>query len=330
MKALILDAPNELKIVERNIPKPQSGEVLVKIKAMALNHRDQFIREGKYPGIKSGVILGADACGEIVELGNSVTKKWLEKKVLINPNINWGNNPLVQSKEYHIMGTPTDGVFAEYVSIATDRLAEKPDFLSDTEAAALPLGGMTAFRAVFHHGQLKEGQNVLISGVGGGVAQFAFQFALAIGANVFVTSGDASKREKAIKYGARNAYNYKDEEWTTQAKKEVGGFDLVIDSAGGDAINDHIKLMNPAGRIVFYGATLGKPKSLDVHRMFWNQITLQGSTMANDEEFLQMVQFVEEHKIKPIVDSITPFQNIVEAFDKIKAGAQFGKLVIEI
>ncbi|GAA5037502.1 alcohol dehydrogenase [Marivirga lumbricoides] len=330
MKALILSAPNEIQIVEKDIPVIGKGEVLLKVKAAALNHRDQFIREGKYPGIQIGTILGADACAEVVEVKDEEDKKWLEKMVVINPNINWGNNTLVQSKDYHILGTPSDGVFAEYIKIPAHRLAEKPSFLDTNKAAALPLAGMTAYRALFHHGKLMKGENVLISGVGGGVAQFAFQFAIAAGANVYVTSGEADKREKAKQLGAKNAYNYKSEDWINNARKESGGFDLVIDSAGGDAINDLIKIMNPAGRIVFYGATLGKPKSLDVHRMFWNQITLQGSTMANDEEFHEMVKFVEEHKITPIVDSVTGFDSIIKAFDKMKAGEQFGKLVVSL
>lgn len=329
MKALILNKPGEIKIVEKDTPKPKDGEVLIKISAVALNHRDQFIREGKYPGIREGAILGADACGEVIELGENVNSKWKNHTVVINPNINWGDNPLVQSAKYHILGTPSDGVFAEYVSIPADKIALKPDFLKENEAAALPLAGMTAFRAIFHHGQLKENEKVLISGVGGGVAQFAFQFALAAKSQVYVSSGDAEKRDAAMKYGALEAFDYKDADWTKQAKEKAGGFDLVIDSAGGDGLNDLIKLMNPAGRIVFYGATLGKPANLDVHRMFWNQISLQGSTMANDEEFEQMLAFVTQHQIKPIIDSITPFNEIITAFDKMKEGKQFGKLVVE-
>lgn len=329
MKALILNKPGEIKKVEKETPKPGKDEVLVKISAVALNHRDQFIREGKYPGIREGAILGADACGTVFELGEGVDAKWKNLSIVINPNINWGDNPLVQSAKYHILGTPSDGVFAEYVCIPADRIALKPDFLKETEAAALPLAGMTAFRAIFHHGKLKENEKVLISGVGGGVAQFAFQFALATKAQVYVSSGDTTKRDAARKYGALEAFNYRDAEWTKQAKSTAGGFDLVIDSAGGGALNDLIKLMNPAGRIVFYGATLGKPANLDVHRMFWNQITLQGSTMANDEEFKQMLDFVNKHQIKPIIDSVTPFDDIIKAFEKMKEGKQFGKLVVQ-
>jgi zinc-binding alcohol dehydrogenase/oxidoreductase len=327
MKALIIAENNQIEIVEKEKPQPKPNEVLIKIQAVALNHRDQFIREGKYPGIKFGTILGSDACGTVVETGAEVDPVWTQKEVLTNPNVDWGDNPKVQSTKYHILGTPSDGLFCEYVVIDANKIVEKPAHLSVEAGAALPLGGMTAFRALFHHGKCQEGENVLISGVGGGVAQFAFQFAVAKGANVYVTSSDETKRIKSIELGAKDAFNYRDENWVKDAKEKSGGFDLVIDSAGGDGINDLIKLMKPAGRIIFYGATQGKPQNLDVHRMFWNQITLQGSTMANDDEFKAMIAFVKKNRIEPIIDSVRPFEEIKSAFDKMKDGKQFGKLV---
>jgi NADPH:quinone reductase-like Zn-dependent oxidoreductase len=330
MKALIIADNNQLKFIDKEIPTPKENEVLVKINAVALNHRDQFIREGKYPGIRHGTILGSDACGTVLETGDQVDLVWKNKEVLINPNVDWGENPKVQSPKYHIIGTPSDGVFCEYVTIDAEKIAEKPAHLSAEAGAALPLGGMTAYRALFQHGKCQNAENVLISGVGGGVAQFAFQFALAKGANVYVTSSDESKRTKSIELGAKDAFNYKEENWVKKAKEVSDGFDLVIDSAAGDGINDLIKLMKPAGRIVFYGATQGKPQNLDVHRMFWNQITLQGSTMANDDEFKAMIAYVKKNRIEPIIDSVRQFDEIVDAFDKMKDGKQFGKLVARL
>jgi NADPH:quinone reductase-like Zn-dependent oxidoreductase len=327
MKALTIATASEISIVTKKKPIPKEGELLIKIQAVALNHRDQYIREGKYPGIVFGTTLGADACGTIEEVGTAVSKEWLNQKVIINPNIGWGNNPDVQAKEYHILGTPSDGVFAEYICLPQDKVAKKPEHLTALEAAALPLAGMTAFRVLFHHGLLKKGQKVLISGAGGGVAQFAFQFALAAGAEVFITSSDEQKRQKCIELGAKAAFDYHSEDWIKTAKNIAGGFDLVIDSAGGKSINDFIKLMNPAGKIVFYGATTGKAKELDLFRMFWNQITLQGSTMANDQEFIRMVEFVQSHQITPIIDSVVPFDEIEVQFNKMRDGQQFGKLV---
>ncbi len=330
MKGLLITDRQEepLSLSEIEKPSPSDSQVLVRIKSAALNRRDQWIRQGKYPNIQFGTVLGSDGAGVVEALGNGVSEDWMGKKVIINPNVNWGNDPKAQASDYSVLGMPSNGTFAEYIVVDIDRLHDKPAHLAWAEAAALPLAGLTAFRALFHHGEAASEKNVLISGVGGGVAQFAFQFAIAAGANVYVTSGSQDKMDKCISLGAKGAYSYKEEAWFKIAQKETGGFDLVIDSAGGNQLNDFIKIMKPAGRIVFYGATNGTPQKLDMFRMFWNQITLQGSTMGNDEEFADMISFVNQHQIKPIVDSVRPFDEIISAFDDMKAGKQFGKLVL--
>ncbi|MDH5367916.1 MAG: NAD(P)-dependent alcohol dehydrogenase [Cyclobacteriaceae bacterium] len=329
MKALQLIESGKLSIVEIDQPKLQNGQVLVKLKAAALNRRDLWIREGKYPNIHPNITLGSDGCGVVVEVNDKINDQWLGKDVVINPNINWGDNPTVQSSEYSVLGMPVNGTFAEYIVVDVNRLVEQPAHLNDVQSAALPLGGLTAYRAIIKRGQLSPKSVVLISGFGGGVAQFAFQFAIALGAKVYVTSGSKSKVQKAIEKGAINGFNYTNNNWAKEAKKISGGFDIVIDSAGGDAINTFIKIMRPGGRIIFYGATNGLPSEIDMYRMFWNQITLQGSTMGNDNEFLEMIDFVSQHQLVPTVDSVRPFIEIIDAFDKIKAGNHVGKLVID-
>ena len=328
MKALQLTAPGTIAILEVQQPELSTGKVLVKMSAGALNRRDQWIREGKYPNIKTHITLGSDGSGEVVEANDSENEHWVGKKVIINPNVDWGDNPAVQSAEYSVLGMPGHGTFAEYMAVDVDRLVEQPAHLTDEEAAALPLGGLTAFRAIMKHGALTKNDNVLISGFGGGVAQFAFQFGVAAGANVYVTSGSPDKIATAIEMGAKQGFNYKDEEWAKAAQQATGGFDVVIDSAGGDQINTFVKMMRPAGRIVFYGATNGLPSKIDMYRMFWNQITLQGSTMGNDDEFVEMVDFVNKHKLKPVVDSVRSFDDIVAAFDQMREGNRIGKLVV--
>lgn len=330
MKAIVItDRSEPIQIVEKEVPQPGKGEVLVKLRAAALNRRDQWIREGMYPGIVMGTTVGSDGAGVVEQLGEGVSAEWLGKEVVLNPNIGWGNDSRVQASDYSILGMPSNGTLAEYVVVNADRLHAKPNHLKWEGAAALPLGGLTAYRAAFHHGQIEEGKKVLISGVGGGVAQFAFQFAVAVGAEVCVTSGQDTKIEKCIELGAKTGFNYKNEGWQKEGVKASGGFDVVIDSAGGDQINDFIKMMRPAGRIVFYGATNGMPQKLDMFRMFWNQITLQGSTMGNDEEFGKMLEFVEQYQIHPIIDSVHSLDNGLDAFDRIKSGV-FGKVVISI
>ena len=332
MKSIVLTDNPEEKLQFCNSPKPSptEGKVLIKLKAAALNRRDQWIREGKYPNIQMNTILGSDGTGIVEEVGAGISSDLIGNEVIINPNIDWGENPKVQSKAYHILGMPTNGTFAEYVEVEALKIHQKPAHLSWEEAASIPLGGLTAFRAVFTQGQVAAGQNVLISGAGGGVAQFAMLYAFAAQANVYFTSGSADKIKTCIGLGAKAGFNYKTEGWQKEALQASGGFDVVIDSAGGDQLNDFIKMMKPSGRIVFYGATNGTPQKLDMFRMFWNQITLQGSTMGNDQEFEQMVTFINKHKIKPILDSVRPFSEIISAFDAMKEGGTFGKLVIRI
>ncbi|MEQ8924664.1 MAG: zinc-binding dehydrogenase [Fulvivirga sp.] len=330
MKALAIVSAGKIKIINKDRPKPEPNQAIIKVSAAALNKRDQFIREGKYPNIQFGSTLGSDAVGEVVEVGESVSKKLIGRRVIINPNIGWGNNEQVQSRVYSILGMPSDGTFAEFVAVEEGRLHPVPGHLSDEEAASIPLAGLTAYRALFRHGEIKKNENILISGFGGGVAQFAFQYAMAFGANVFVTSGSNEKIEKAISLGAQAGYNYTNPDWHKNLWQTKGGFDVVIDSAGGDQVNTFVKLMRPGGRIVFYGATNGLPSSLDLYRMFWNQIKLQGSTMGNDKEFVKMLDFITEHKIKPLIDSVRPFDEIESAFDEIATSSKLGKLVVKL
>ena len=330
MKALVLIGPGQIEWREVEKPALSAGKALVKIKGIALNRRDEWIKEGKYPNIRYGGILGSDGSGIVESVGEEKDNTWIGKEVVINPNIDWGPDPDVQSKNYTILGMPVNGTFAEYCLVNTDRLQPKPPHLDFLQAAALPLGGLTAFRALFRQGELKAGQNVLISGFGGGVAQFAFLFAQASGANVYVTSGSDEKIARALKMGAKGAYNYKKETNYSDLWKTKGGFNLVIDSAGGDQINNFIKVLRPNGKIVFYGATNGLPSKVDLFRMFWNQLALQGTTMGNDDEFKEMLTFVAKHQLRPMVDSIRPFSKLAESIDDIALPNKAGKIVFQV
>jgi zinc-binding alcohol dehydrogenase/oxidoreductase len=329
MKALILTGPGVTELKEAPIPELSPGRALIKMKAASMNRRDEWIKEGKYPGIKYGVTLGSDGSGVVEKVFDEGDKHWVGQDVVINPNINWGPDAEVQSKLYTILGMPVDGTFAEYASVPVDRLQRKPLHLNSLQASTLPLGGLTAYRALFKRGGLVAGQNVLISGFGGGVAQFAFSFAQAAGANVYVTSGSDQKIEKALKMGAKGAYNYKRETTYADLWKTKGGFDLVIDSAGGDQFNGFIKMLKPSGKIVFYGATNGLPAKIDLYKMFWNQLSLIGSTMGNDQEFADMLSFVERHQLKPVIDSIRPFSKIIDSFSDILLPNKVGKIVFQ-
>lgn len=336
MKALILqETPNEKndKITLKDIPKPilQKGEALIKILYASLNHRDQWCRIGLYPNIKYDCVLGSDACGIVEAVENPVDNHFLGQKVVINPNVNWGNNSDYPHEHYTILGMPTNGTFAEYMTLPTHRLHKAPAHLSDAQNATLPLGGLTAYRAVITKGEVKKGQNVLITGIGGGVAQLAMLFAKALGANVYVTSGDEQKLQKITEIGISAGVNYKQNDWDKQLQKLVpNGFNAIIDSGGGENFGKLAKMLAMGGNLVVYGGTSGTPSPINLPRLFFTQANIKGTTMGNDYEFAQMISLVEKYKIEPLISSIRPFEQIISAFDEMHAGKQFGKLVIAI
>ena len=231
MKGIVLqrNSPSKIQLLELPQPVCGPGEVLIRIKAAALNHRDEWCRKGLYPNLKDGVILGSDGAGIVVEVGAGVDPSLIGEEVLINPAKNWGINEKAQSKEFEILGMPSQGTLAEFITVPADRIHPKPNQLSWEEAAALPLAGLTAYRALVVKGQVQAGDQVLVTGIGGGVAQFVAQFALALGAKVFVSSSAPEKISQAIAQGASAGFNYTDANWSTQALQQTGGIDLVID-----------------------------------------------------------------------------------------------------
>ncbi|UOG73701.1 zinc-binding dehydrogenase [Hymenobacter tibetensis] len=332
MQALVLDGINQV-IQYREVPTPQPGpgEVLVQLRAAALNHRDVWIQKGQYAGLKFPIILGADGAGIIAELGEGVNEQLRGQEVLINPGQNWGDNPAAQGREFTILGLPQDGTFAEYVCVPARYVQAKPAHLSFEQAAALPLGGVTAYRALFTRAALQPGERVLISGIGGGVALHALQMAVAVGAEVWVTSSSEEKIEKAVALGAKGGINYKTEKWPSILSKQAGGgFHVIVDSAAGPGFNNLIDAAAPGGRIVFYGATHGDIPQLAARKVFWNQLSLLGSSMGTEQDFSEMVQLLEEHKLVPIIDETFPLSEGETALRRMENGLQFGKLVLSI
>lgn len=321
MKALVLvgkDQPLAYQDVE--IPALTEGSVLVKLAAASLNHRDVWIQKGLYAGLKYPTILGSDGAGT-TENGDAV---------IINPSLNWGENPRFQGKDYQILGLPTDGTFAEYISIPKENVVKMPEHLTFEQAAALPLAGLTAFRALFSRCQIQAGEKVLISGIGGGVALFALQFALAAGCEVWVTSSSEDKIAKAVDMGASGGFDYRREGWSKTAVATMGGFDCVIDSAAGSGFAELVKSCQPGARLCFYGGTAGLLSGISPQIVFYKQLTIMGSTMGSSSEFEAMVAFVSTHKIVPIVDEVFALSNGNEAFKKMDEGRQFGKLVLSM
>ena len=330
MKALVLkDRNRPAEVIEVAMPVAGVGEAIVRVEAAALNHRDVWIQKGQYAGLKYPIVPGSDGAGIVVAAPDEVD--WVGKEVMIDPALEWGESEAYQDPAgFRILGLPDDGTLAEYVKVPVKNLVEKPSHLSFEEAAALPLAGVTAWRAVMKRGGLQQGDKVLITGAGGGVALFALQFAVAAGAEVVVTSGSPDKLDKAMAMGATGGANYREEDWVAKLKKLAGAFDCIVDGAAGDGLNDLFDLAMPGGRIVVYGATKGNPTSIVARRIFWKQLNVLGSTMGSPEDFGAMVAFVKHHQIRPVVDRVFGIAQGEAAFRWMDEGKQFGKIVIRI
>ena len=330
MKAIVLEAADK-PLILREIEKPtlKDGEVLVQIKAAALNRRDYWITVGKYAGIKCPSILGSDGSGIVAEVGSDADKDWLNKEVIINPSHNWGSHTEYQNRDLTILGLPENGTFAEYVKIKAEYLYPKPVHLNWEQAAALPLAGLTTFRALFTKGKAKKGDKVLITGIGGGTGTFALQWAVAAGCQVFVTSGSGEKILRAKDLGAFAGVSYKAQDWAQELQHLAGGFDVIIDSALGDGFDKLFDISNPGARIVFFGGTAGNIPPLNGRKIFWKQLQILGTTMGSPDDFKAMVDFVNQHKIVPVIDEVFPLAYAQKAIDKMANSSQFGKLVLK-
>jgi NADPH:quinone reductase-like Zn-dependent oxidoreductase len=324
MKAIVLNAEG-LGVQDVSSPVCEPGSVRIRVLAAALNHRDVYITEGKYAKIEFPAILGSDGCGTVVETPDAT--ELVGKRVVIDPSINWDGDDRAQGPGFSVLGMPTQGTLAEEICIPAQYVHEAPSHLTDEQAAALPLAGVTAWRALMHQGELKGGQTVLITGIGGGVALAAMQFAIAAGARVLVSSTSDEKIARARELGASAGYNVTSDGWSKSVTAE-GPIDLVIDSVGGEYINDYVNIVRPGGRIVVYGASRGAVPSLNLHRIFWKQVQLIGSTMGTAANFADMLTFVSKHHIVPVIDSVIAFEEAPLAFDRMKQSKQFGKIVI--
>ncbi|KAI8968208.1 hypothetical protein BDF20DRAFT_925274 [Mycotypha africana] len=314
------------------------SQALVKVQAAALNHRDVWILKGMYPGIKVGSVLGSDAVGYVIKKSDHNDDTiHIGQRVLLNPGSGWVSDERGPEQTFGILGLlPWAGTLTEEpVWMDMEELVACPTHLSNAEAAALPLAGLTAYRALFTKGLVKKDEHVLITGIGGGVALCALQFAVAAGAHVYVTSSSATKIEKAIALGAKGGVNYKDDDFIRELKKLLGKnlLSAVIDGAGGPLYGVYPKVMRTGGIIVNYGQTASvKGVTYSMSHVLKN-IDIRGSTMGSRTEFKEMVKFVEENKIKPVVSRVWDGLNakaLDEAIATMSNSEQFGKLVIQI
>ena len=330
MRAVQITGTNELRIADVPPPSAGPGEALVTIKAAALNHRDVWIKLGQYAGLKYPCIPGSDGAGIVTEVGPQVDASWVGREVMINPSFDWGSDERAQSPQFSILGLPRAGTLAEKIAVPVVQLAGKPSNLSWEEAAAVPLAGLTAWRALVTRARVQPKERVLITGIGGGVALFALQFAVSQGAEVWVSSSSNEKIVRAVSLGAKGGMNYTEPDWAARLAKEAGGFDVIIDSAGGAGFESLVELAAPGGRVVFFGATRGNPPVMPMRKVFWRQISLLGTTMGSPLDWTAMTDYLSRHRLQPVVSDVFPLERAGEAFDLMEGGAQFGKIAIRV
>jgi len=319
MKAIVFETIDTLPSLKDMAISPKADEVEVDIIAAALNHRDIWITKGLYPGLVPDTIMGADGVGY-----------YNGRRVVINPGLAWGENEQFQSPKFRVLGVPDHGTFAEKIFISPNALYDAPEHLTDEEAAALPVAGVTAYRALFSRAKLQKGENVLITGIGGGVALMAAQLAAAAGANVFFTTGSDEKLQTAFALGFKGGVNYRNENWLENLAKQCGHLDVIIDSAAGDNIGKLMKLATYGSRVVLYGGALGKMGGINPQPLFWKQMQIMGSTMGSPHDFEQLLAFVNDHQIRPRVDQVYHFDDYGHAFARLSVGEQMGKVVLKL
>ena len=331
-----------LKDVPYTVPKPD--ELLLQILTAALNHRDLYIRQNLYPSISFRTPLLADGCAVILPHPGSaegLNDFSASQRVIINPGTGWVSDPTGPEKAFTVLGgtsTTALGTLQEMVAVSANDVELAPEHLSDAEAAALPLTGLTAWRAlVTKSANAVSGRNILVTGIGGGVALMVLLFAVAKGCNVFVTSSSREKIDQAKRLGARDGVLYTSEVWSKELgkllPKDRPFLDAVIDGAGGDIVGSVWKLVKLGGVIVSYGMTTLDQPTMPMQAVMKN-IDLKGSTMGSRQEFRDMVHFVNENQIRPIVErvvvGIENLEGIDGLFEDLKTGNHFGKLVVQI
>jgi NADPH:quinone reductase-like Zn-dependent oxidoreductase len=304
--------PEVLRFEDAPNPSPGEGEILVRLRAAALNHIDLWIRKGM-PSVPKPWILGSDGAGERVDTG---------ERVVINPGLDDGAK---------VLGEHVNGTNAELIAVPESYVHPIPDAMSFEEAAAFPLVFQTAYRMLVTKAQLRAGEWVLVWGVGGGVGTASLAIAKALGARVLATSSSDAKLERARELGADAVVNHAAGDLAAAVKETTGGgADVVVEHVGEATWKASLAAVRPAGRIVVCGATSGPNPPAQLHRIWWKQLTIYGSTMGTREDFANVFELVKSGRARPVIDEVFPLEEARAAHERMEAAEQFGKIVLRI
>jgi zinc-binding alcohol dehydrogenase/oxidoreductase len=313
--------PEVLVVEDVPDPAPAAGEVLIALRAASLNHLDVWLRQG-LPSVPKPRILGADGAGTVAALGDGATGFEVGDRVLLNPGLDDGAR---------IVGEHMDGTHAELIAIPAEYVHPIPEGLSFEEAAAFPLVFATAYRMLSTRARLQEGEWVLVWGVGSGVGTAALAIAKALGGRVLATSMDDAKLEGALELGA-DAVVRTDADVLAKVRELTAGtgIDIVVEHIGEATWKSSLQVARTGGRIVVCGATSGPNPPAQLHRIFWKQLSILGSTMGTREDFAAVLDLVATGRAKPVVDRVFPLDEVRAAHEHLESGAQLGKIVLSI
>jgi NADPH2:quinone reductase len=343
MKAVVLREYGGLeclRVEDLAEPKPRKNEVVIQVYSAALNHLDIWVRKGK-PGqeLRKPHVLGSDAAGVIVNKGTDTRGVNVGDEVILNPGLSCGcceycrRGEQSECTSFGIVGMSRPGTFAEKVAVPFENVWPKPAHLDFNEAAAIGLAYQTAWRMLLTRAGLKAGETVLIHGIGGGVALACLQLAKLAGAVVIITSSSDEKIERAQEIGADYGINYHSVSNVSEAVKNLTngrGVDIVVDTVGVATWDADFDVVRKGGRIVLCGVTSGPVCRTNLQNLYWNQLTILGSTMGSNEDFRQMLKAITAAGLKPVIDSVHPLENAREAIARMEHGEQFGKIVLSI
>jgi NADPH:quinone reductase-like Zn-dependent oxidoreductase len=340
MRALRIHAeggPEVLSLDDVPVPEPGPGQARVRIRSAALNHLDIWLRRG-LPSVPKPRTLGADGAGVVDAVGPDARGVEAGMAVAINPGLFCGRCRFCLAGEhslclrFHVLGEHVDGTHADYVVVPARNLHAIPDGMSFDEAGAFPLVFVTAWRMLFSKAALEPGEWVLIWGVGGGVASAALELCRAVGARAIVTSSSDDKLEQARRYGAEATVNHAREDVPDVVRRITAGrgVDVVVEHVGAATWQASIDALSRGGRLVICGATTGGKAPAGLHRIFWKQITVHGSTMGSDSEFRSVLGVLATGRARPVVDRVFTLEEAAAAHRWLESGAQYGKVVLRV
>ena len=341
MRALCFYAHGSVDVLQYTdvpTPEPAPGEVLVRVRAAALNHLDVFVRCG-WPGLglKMPHWGGSDVAGDVVHLGAGVDGWEVGDAVVIDPGIVTQEDEFTRrgshsvSPGYLVLGEDIRGGHAEFVAVPARNLMAIPEGWDLAQAAAAPLVSLTAWRMLIHRARLRAGESVLIIGAGGGVNSMAIQVAKLAGAQVYAVTSSEEKMEQARDLGADVVINYlEDPEWSQTIYRMTGrrGVDVVVDNVGQATLAKSMRAVVRGGRIVIVGNTSGPRAEIDIRYIFGKQISLIGSTMGNHQDFTDVMELIWAGKLEPVVDRVMPLSEGRKAFELLESGQKFGRIVL--